>query len=240
MSKKFRIIPRLEIKNNFLIKGMYMEGLKKIGNPIEYACMYSKENFHELFYEDIVASLYNRGLEIELVKKISDNINIPLTVCGGIKNLDQIKILFRSGADKICINSSLFKNLKLLNQASKIFGSQSVGVLIQYKKINENYEVFAESGRERTRIKLLDWINRVQSNGAGEIYLSSIDNDGVEKEIDFKILGEASNICSVPIHYGGNINNHEQINLLKKFNFSGALLSKSLHGKTFRTISKYL
>ena len=108
MSKNFRIIHRLEIKNNFLIKGMYMEGLKKIGNPIEFAERYSKKKYHEIFYEDVVASLYSREIKIDLVKKISEIINIPLVVCGGIKNLNQMKRLFNSGADKICINSILF------------------------------------------------------------------------------------------------------------------------------------
>lgn len=236
MSTNFRIIPRLEIKNNFLIKGMHMEGLKKIGNPIEFAKIYSKKKYHEIFYEDVVASLYNREIKIDLVKKISEVINIPLTVCGGIKKLNQMERLFNSGADKICINSVLFKNFELLKNASNMFGSQSIGVLIQFKKIGSNFEVFAESGRERTGIFLLDWISKIQSNGAGEIFLCSIDNDGVDDDINYEILEKASNICKIPIHYGGGINNLQKLNFLKKNFFSGVLISKSLHNKTFRII----
>ncbi len=237
---KFRIIPRLEIKNSFLIKGMRMEGLKKIGNPTLFAKKYSLNKFHEIFYEDIVASLYNRKIDIDLVRQISSNINIPLTLAGGIQNINDIETLFKNGADKVCINSAAVRNPKLLTEAAKIFGSQSISVLVQYKKIDETFEIFIESGREKVSKNLFDWIKEIEARGSGEIFLISIDNDGTEEKINFNLLEKLRYCSKLPMLYGGGILNETQISKIKNIEFDGVVISNALHRNKINFIKKYL
>ena len=219
---------------------MRMEGLKKIGNPILFAKKYSFDKFHEIFYEDIVASLYNRKIDIDLVRQISTNINIPLTLAGGIKNVNDIETLFKNGADKVCINSAAVRNPKLLTEASKVFGSQSISVLIQYKKIDEKFEVFIESGREKVSKNLFDWIKQIEARGAGEIFLISIDNDGTQKKINFELLERLRHCSKLPMLYGGGLFNESQINKIKNIEFDGVVISNALHQNKIKFIKKYL
>lgn len=237
---KFRIIPRLEIKNEYLIKGMRMEGLKKIGNPVLFAKEYSKKKFHEIFFEDVVASLYDRKIDIDLVRQISTNINIPLALAGGIKNLNDIETLFKNGADKVCLNSEAVRNPKLLTEASRIFGSQSISVLVQYKKIDEKFEIFIESGRERVVKNLFDWVKEIENRGAGEIFLISIENDGTTKKINFDLLQKLRNFSNLPMLYGGGIFNKTQINILRNLEYDGAIISSALHQRKINFIKKFL
>jgi imidazole glycerol-phosphate synthase subunit HisF len=237
---KFRIIPRLEVKNNFLIKGMRMEGFKKIGCPIQFAKKYSKNNFHEIMYEDVVASLYDRKIDIDILKEVSANINIPLIAAGGIKTLNDIEILFKNGADKISINSAAVRNPKLITDASKIFGSQSISITAQFKMIDNKYEVFLESGRERVFKDLFKWVKELEDRGAGEIFLISINNDGVEENLDYNLLNQVRLISNLPLLYGGGINNDFQIDYLKKNRFDGAIISNSLHNNKENFFKKYL
>ena len=230
--KNFRIIPRLEIKSEFLVKGMMMEGLKKIGDPSDFSKNYFKDNADEIFFEDIVASLYNRKIDLNLVKKISSLIQIPLTIAGRIRNLNDAHKVFQYGADKISINTNALKKPKLLSDAAKIFGSQSICVHMQFKKMEGNtYEVLSESGRHRTRINLIDWVKEVQERGVGEIYLFSIDNDGVDREIDLLILEKVRKICKVPLLYGGGIRNLDMINKIIELELDGVCISYALHNK---------
>ena len=237
---KFRIVPRLEVKNNNLIKGMRMEGLKKIGDPISFAKYYSKNNFHEIFYEDIVASLYERKIDINLVRQISSNINVPLTLAGGIKNINDIETLFKNGADKVCINSSAVRNPNILNQASKIFGSQSICVLVQFKKVEDEYEIFIESGREKVSINIFNWVKEVEDRGAGEIFVISIDDDGIKRQLDFEVLENLRQFSKLPMLYGGGISNELQIKKIKKMNYDGVIISNALHQNKINFIKKYL
>ena len=237
---KFRIIPRLEIKNNFLIKGMRMEGLKKIGNPIQFAKKYSDNNYHEILFEDVVATLYERKIDIDLIRQVSNNINIPLIVAGGIKSINDIETLLKNGADKVCINSAAVRDPKLITEASKIFGSQCIGIIAQFKMIDDKYEIFLESGRERVFKDLLKWVKEVEDRGVGEIFLISIDNDGVEKDLDYDLLNQVRLITNLPLLYGGGINNDFQIDYLKKNRFDGAIISNSLHNNKENFFKKYL
>tara|TARA_B100000963_G_C22530466_1_gene627374 strand:- start:237 stop:995 length:759 start_codon:yes stop_codon:yes gene_type:complete len=249
--KNFRIIPRLEIKSNNLVKGMRMEGLKKIGDPSEFSKDYYNQFADEIFYEDIVASLYNRKLNIELIKKISSNIQIPLTVSGRIRNIKDMYEIFNCGGDKVSVNTHALKNPKLLKEASNLFGSQSICAHIQYKKTGvSTYEVFSESGRQRHYIDLFEWLRLVQDMGVGELYLFSIDNDGVNTELDYHLLERVRKICNVPLLYGGGIREKSEIDKLVNLNFDGVCISHALHNKKIsilsikkkfqKTMSKYI
>ena len=233
--KTLELFPRLEIKSNNLSQRNENGGLKKIGDPSEFSIAYYKQFADEIFYEDIVASLYDRKLNIELIKKISSNIQIPLTVSGRVKNIRDIYKIFNCGGDKVSINTHALKNPKLLSEASNLFGSQSICVHIQYKKTGvSTYEVFSESGRQRHHKDLFQWLRLVQDRGVGEIYLFSIDNDGVNTELDFYLLESVRKICNVPLLYGGGIREYSEIEKLINLNFDGVCISHALHKKKFQ------
>tara|TARA_Y100000590_G_scaffold470467_1_gene665406 strand:+ start:1411 stop:2166 length:756 start_codon:yes stop_codon:yes gene_type:complete len=228
--KNFRIIPRLEIKSGNLIKGMRMEGLRRIGDPIEYAFKYYKQGADEIILDDIVASLYSRPFDFSLLKKIVKNIKIPIAVSGGIKNIEDIHSALDSGADKVCINTAGILNPKLIYEASRIFGSQCIVACIQGKQVFEQYwEPFTESGRNRNFIDMFNWIDQVQELGAGEIFFISIDHDGVKDNINKTIISKVKKSCSVPILIGGGIYKSSDIDFLIEENIDGCVISKSFH-----------
>lgn len=240
MIKNFRIISRLEVKSDYVVKGMRMEGLRKISTPEKLASTYYENKFDEIFYDDIVASLYNRPININLVKSVSNKISIPLTAAGRVAKIKDFYNLFHNGTDKVSLNSAAVFNPKIINDAAKIFGSQSIVCHIQYKNLiddEKNPEIFYENGRSRAYIKLFEWINRIQSEGAGEIYLFSIDNDGIDYPIDFHILEKARDISKVPIIYGGGVNSLNIIEKMISIGFDGVTISAAAHFKKLNIIN---
>lgn len=231
MSINKKIIPRLEIKDGNLIKGMRMEGLRVISSdPSIYIKRYLAMSVKEIFIEDIVASLFDKEIDFETIKKLSALTNIPVSYAGGIKSLKDIKKLFNFGVDKVYINSSLEKNFQLLNEGSEIYGSQSVGVLVQTKKILNDWYVFFQSGRTFSNIKLREWINKINSSSAGEIILSSIMNDGMQEGPDFELLDFLKDFnIPIPIIYCGGIRNSRDVNKVLKKNINSVAISHSLH-----------
>ena len=228
--KNFRIIPRLEVKTDHVIKGIRMEGLRKVGDPVELAIKYFKDGADEIFYDDIVASLYNRKYNIDLIKRISSNIHIPLLVSGGIKSLNNMHEIFNAGADKVALNTYAVRNPHLISKAARVFGSQSICVQVQFKQYHENYwEILTESGRERTKKNILDWIEKVYSLGAGEIILISVDHDGIGNFIGRDPLKQFRSECKLPLIYGGGINSNTNIQSLIDLKYDGALISNVLH-----------
>ena len=235
-----RLIARLDVKGEYLIKGVQLEGLRKIGDPQKFAQRYYQEGIDEIIYMDVVASLYERKIDIDLLRQVSNNINIPLTVAGGVNSINDIEILFKNGADKVCINSAAVRNPKLITKASKIFGSQSISIIAQFKMIDGKYEIFLESGRERVFKDLLKWVKEAEDRGAGEIFLISIDNDGVEKDLDYNLLNQVRLITNLPLLYGGGLKHDSQIDFLKRIQFDGAIIGNSLHNNKKNFVKKYL
>ena len=230
--KNFRIISRLEIKSEYVIKGLRMEGLRKIDLPENIIKNFGNNYIDEIFYEDVVASLYDRSIDLDSIKKISQLINLPLCVSGRIRTISDIYSLFKNGADKVSLNTSIFDNAHLLKKASQIFGAQNICSHIQYKKIYSDQkipEVFSVSGRERKFKNLFDWIKFVQDYGVGEIYLFSIDNDGIDFPIDFEILDKARRISKVPLLYGGSINSINKIKKIIDLGIDGVTISTALY-----------
>ncbi len=227
--KNFRLIPRLEVKSNNLIKGIQMEGLRIVGNPVSFLKNYCSEGADEIFYDDIVASLYNRKYNIDLIKKMSLHLNIPLIVGGGIKDIGSASEIFNCGADRISINTAALKNPKFIEKIASTYGSQSIAVQIQIKKLDDNYEVFSESGRERHNIKLFDWINIAQNSGAGEIIFIFIDRDGMKGVADTNLLKNIREKTKIQIIYGGGISSLSDIKKIHNIGFNGACMSRALH-----------
>ncbi|MBD1171187.1 imidazole glycerol phosphate synthase cyclase subunit, partial [Pelagibacterales bacterium SAG-MED04] len=167
--RKLRIIPRLDIKGENLIKGIQLEGVRVIGNPNIFAKKYYNNGADELLYMDAVASLYGRNNLKELIKKAVKDVFIPITVGGGIRSIEDAYDILRSGADKIAINTAAVIRPNLIKELSNEFGSQSIVVSIEAKQQSKfDWEVYVESGREKTGIKVFDWIKKAESLGAGE------------------------------------------------------------------------
>jgi len=229
----FRIIPRLEIKNKNLIKGKKMEGLKKIGNPTDYIYDYFNDGADEIFICDIVASLYGRKFDFDFLKMLSKNVFLPIAVGGGINHLNDAVNAFKNGADKVVLNSYLFKDLSILNKIASIYGSQSLVAEIQYTKTLNGYELRYESGRNNPKIDIFNWMKLLEKNSVGEIYIMSIDNDGViNNQIDFDFLNQLRSAVDIPLIYGGGISEKFEIENLKKLGYQGAAISRILHFKT--------
>ncbi|MBC7439903.1 MAG: imidazole glycerol phosphate synthase subunit HisF, partial [Flavobacterium sp.] len=206
---KKRIIPCLDIKNGRVVKGIQFEGLKDAGNPIELAQYYSENGADELVFLDISATLENRKTLAALVGEIAKKINIPFTVGGGINSLEDAKIMVENGADKVSINSAALKNPNLITALSNEFGSQFVVVAIDIKFTENNWMVFTKGGTEKTTWHAVDWAKEAEKLGAGEILLTSMNNDGEKKGFALSITNQISQSVSIPVIASGGAGNGE-------------------------------
>ena len=199
-----RIIGRLDIKNSNLIKGINLEGLRILGKPNDFALKYYDEGIDELIFIDSVASLYGRNNLYEIIFEASKNIFIPLTVGGGIRTLDDVKKAFNAGADKITVNTAAVENPNLINSISEKFGSQSLVLSVEAKKIKHGcWEVFTNNGREETGINVIDWVTNAEVRGIGEILLTSVDMEGTRKGFDYELLQKVTKVVQVPVIASG-------------------------------------
>ena len=210
--KKVRLIARLDIKGPNLIKGVHLEGLRVLGDPQEYASKYYAQGADELIYIDIVASLYGRSKLPEIVSRTVENIFIPLTVGGGIRNIDDVKELLRAGADKVAINTAAVQRPELISEISRRFGSQCMVLSIEAKKQSDGLcEVYTDSGREKTGIDVVDWAEEGVSKGAGEILLTSIDAEGTRKGFDFELIQRVTQAVNIPVIASGGMGSVEHL-----------------------------
>jgi imidazole glycerol-phosphate synthase subunit HisF len=210
--KKVRLIARLDIKGPNLIKGVHLEGLRVIGDPQEYASKYYAQGADELIYIDIVASLYGRSKLPEIVSRTVENIFIPLTVGGGIRNIDDVKELLRAGADKVAINTAAVQRPELISDISRRFGSQCMVLSIEAKKQSDGlWEVYTDSGREKTGIDVVDWAEEGVAKGAGEILLTSIDAEGTRKGFDFELIQRVTQAVDIPVIASGGMGSAEHL-----------------------------
>jgi imidazole glycerol-phosphate synthase subunit HisF len=225
-----RIISKIEIKNNFAVKGIGFEGIRKIGDPEDIAIKYYNEGVDEIIFSDVVASLYERNQLYNLVKKFSKNIFVPMTLGGGLKTEKDIHKALKSGADKVFFNSAILKEPKLIKFFSDIFGSQCIVVSIEAKKINDEYFCYYNSGRENSGKKISDWIKICEDFGCGEFIITSIDNDGSGNGFDHDLVHRSLSTASRPVVISGGVSKLDHIEkLIKDFLPSGICLSSSLH-----------
>ncbi|MCD8447215.1 imidazole glycerol phosphate synthase subunit HisF [Tenacibaculum finnmarkense] len=200
---KKRIIPCLDIKNGRTVKGINFVDIKDAGDPIELAKQYVKDGADELVFLDITATLENRKTLVDLVKKIAQEINIPFTVGGGISTVDDALALIKSGADKVSINSSAVKNSQLITDLKNRFGSQFVVVAIDTKFINNQWKVFTKGGTHETELETVSWVKEVEKLGAGEILLTSMNNDGTKAGFALDITNSVSKVVNIPVIASG-------------------------------------
>lgn len=200
-----RVIARLDVKAPNLVKGVHLEGLRVIGDPGEFARRYYAEGADEIVYMDIVASLYGRNSILELVEHTARGVFVPITVGGGIRTLEDVKAVLRAGADKVSVNTAAVGNPDFIRQVSETFGSQCLVVTVETIRGSDGvWRAFTNNGRERTGLDALEWVERVQALGAGEITLTSVDREGTFKGFEGELIREAAKRIRVPlIVHGG-------------------------------------
>lgn len=195
-----RIIPRLDIKGSNLVKGIHLEGLRVLGKPEHFARYYYEHGADELLYMDVVASLYGRNNLHDIVRKTAKEIFIPLTVGGGIRTLEDIRGVLRAGADKVAINTAAIKNPNLIETAAQRFGSSTIVVSIEaMKKSDVTYEAYTDNGREATGLDAVVWARTVEKLGAGEIMITSINQEGTGNGFDIELVRQVSDSVSIPV-----------------------------------------
>jgi len=223
-----RIIPCLDIDNNRTVKGVNFLNMIDAGDPVELAKIYSNEGAEELVFLDITATNDKRKTLSKLAKKITEKIKIPYTVGGGIKSLEDVSSLLRNGADKISINTQAVKTPNLVNEISLKFGNQCVVVAIDAKFINDSWFVYLVGGREKTKIKLIDWALEVQDRGAGEILFTSMNNDGTKSGFALDILQKLSDRLTIPVIASGGAGTIQDFTDVFKIGKADAALAASV------------
>ena len=198
-----RIIPCLDVKNGRVVKGMSFVNLVDAGDPVECAKQYDKQGADELVFLDITASSDSRNITIDMVEKVADSIFIPFTVGGGIKSVDDFNVLLRAGADKVSVNSAAVIRPELISEAAYKFGSQCVVAAIDAKRSGDSWEVYVNGGRKPVGIDAVEWAVKCEQLGAGEILLTSMDEDGQKNGYDIELTKTVSEKVNIPVIASG-------------------------------------
>lgn len=200
MKQVVRVIPRLDIKGPHLVKGIHLEGLRVLGKPAEFAQYYYEEGADELLYMDVVASLYERNSLDDFISTTARTIFIPLTVGGGIRTIEDIRRVLRAGADKVTLNTAAIKNPRVVSEAATIFGSSTISISIEAsRQTDSTYLAYTDNGREHTGKDALEWAKQVASLGAGEIIITSVDQEGTGDGYDNVLTKMISDAVSIPV-----------------------------------------
>lgn len=203
---KTRLIARLDVKGATLIKGVHLEGLRVLGDPQEYAKRYYAQGADELIYMDIVASLYGRSKLTDIVRRAAEDVFIPMTVGGGIRNIDDVRDLLGAGADKVAINTAAVHRPELIHEVSRRFGSQCMVLSIEAKQQGVgHWEVYTDCGRERSGMDVVEWARKGVALGAGEILVTSIDREGTRQGFDLELIRAITSAVAVPVIASGGM-----------------------------------
>ena len=242
--KKVRIIPRLDIKGPNVVKGIHCEGLRIVGTPTEMSAKYYEDGADELLCMDIVASLYQRNFDFDILRSLAQNIFIPITVGGGIKSVNDINNALRAGADKVAINTYAINHPEFIAEAVRKFGSQCIVLSLEAKKKGpKEWEAYTDGGREHTGVDAIEWVKEATSLGIGEIIVTSIDNDGTRNGYDLELLKEITAISPIPvIAHGGAGSKDSFLKVLSKYKLDGLAAASVFHYKDFsiETLKNYL
>ena len=198
-----RIIPCLDVKDGRVVKGVNFLGLSDVSSPVDLARFYSDGGADELVFYDITASAEGRTLFTDILKKVAEQIFIPLTVGGGINTVEDFDRVLKCGADKVSVNSGAIKNPSLILDAAKKYGDQCVVLSVDVKRVDRRFTVFSRGGRDNTGMDAIEWIKKCVANGAGEIVVNSIDTDGVKNGFDLEMLDAVCSVVSIPVIASG-------------------------------------
>ena len=224
-----RIIPCLDVNNGRVVKGVNFVNLIDAGDPVEVAKIYNDSGADELCFLDITASFENRDTIVHVVESVAKQLFIPLTVGGGIRKIDDISRLLNVGCDKVSINSAAISNPNLIDEAAKKFGSQCIVVALDVKKTGNSYNIFIHGGRTDTGIDAYKWAKEVESRGAGEILLTSMDCDGTKNGFDLEVTGKISKMLKIPVIASGGAGNMEHIKEAFECGADAALAASIFH-----------
>ena len=239
-----RIIPCLDIKDGRTVKGINFESIRDAGDPVELAGLYAQQGADELVFLDITATVEKRKTLVELVKRIAAQINIPFTVGGGINSIKDVEICLQNGADKISVNTAAFTNPELLKSLSRAFGNQCVVLAIDTKReADGEWYVYLNGGRTSTRTRTMDWARQAVDAGAGEILLTSMNNDGTKNGFAMDITSTLARALPVPVIASGGAGKMEHFKeVFQQANADAALAASIFHYKEIAIpdLKKYL
>jgi cyclase len=206
-----RIIPCLDVDKGRVVKGVHFVDIRDAGDPVENAEMYNEQGADELIFLDITASSDRRDILIDVVQRTAENVFVPLTVGGGIRDLEDIRGILKAGADKVSINTAAIKNPDLVREAAERFGSQCIVVAIDAKSRDSSWEVYIHGGRTPTGLDVLDWAKKMEELGAGEFMLTSMDRDGTKEGYDLKLTRAVSDLVNIPVIASGGVGTLEHL-----------------------------
>ena len=226
-----RLIARLDIKGANLIKGIHLEGLRVVGDPQIHAAKYYQDGADEIIYMDTVASLYGRNNLVDVVSRATEHVFVPITVGGGIRSVEDARTLLRAGADKVAINTAAIKEPKLISQLSDVWGSSTIVLSIEAKKTGDNkWEAYTDNGRERTGLDVAQWAETGAKLGAGEIFVTSVDQEGTRKGFDCELVAEITKRVEIPVIASGGFGSLDHLSeLVKTGKPTGVAIADSLH-----------
>ena len=237
-----RIIAALDIKKGRVVKGIKFQNIRDAGDPIELAKRYEEEGIDEIVFLDITASYEKRRILLDLVKRIAEEIYVPFTVGGGIKSVEEIREIIKSGADKVFLNTAAVDNPGLVKQASKVVGSANLVIAIDAKWNGKYWEVYTHGGRKARGIDAIEWAKEVERLGAGEILLTSMDTDGTQRGFDIPLTKAVVEAVDIPVIASGGAGSPEHFYEAFKIGATAALAASIFHyGKyTVRELKEYL
>jgi len=229
-----RLISKIDIKNNYVIKSIMYDGVKKIGDPIEICNKLYTSNVDEFFITNFVDTLYQFSDINRILSYLSKNFFLPITVGGGIQSIKELDNLFKNGADKISLNSALFEDTNLLKEAVTHYGSQSISVTIQAKQVDNAWYAFKNMARENSNFLVSDWMNKCQDLGAGEIILINVERDGTQRGFDLDLIDSICDV-NVPLVVSGGIVNFNDIeNIVQKKIINGISINSAIYNNLLK------
>lgn len=235
VTRNVRLIARLDVKGSTLIKGIHLEGLRKVGPAVDYARQYYMNGIDEILFMDAVASLYRRELFLDVVQRTAQNVFVPLTVGGGVRTVSDFERLLESGADKVALNSAALNRPALLEELATRFGSQSVVLSIEAARAGtQKWEALTDHGRERSGRDVKSWICQAASLGVGELLVTSVDCEGTRQGFDLELMKMVTEIVNLPIIASGGMGAPQHISdLLGEAEVGGIAVADSLHFDRF-------
>lgn len=227
-----RLIARLDVKMEHLIKGIHLEGWRKVGDPRSRARLYYEQGADELLYMDVVASLYGRNNLSDIVREVASEVFIPITVGGGITNLDAVSKLLSVGADKVAINTAATQNPEILTAVSDRYGSQAMVLSIEAKRLpnGSNWEAMTDNGRNHSGRDAVAWAVEGQRRGAGELLVTSIDQDGTGRGMDLELIAAIAREVDIPVIASGGVGSLDHVvQTLRNPQVSAVAIARDLH-----------
>lgn len=229
-----RVISRLDIKNGMVIKGIHLEGQRRIGDPITIARKYYAQAIDEILMMDSVAALYGRSNLFHTIEKACETVFVPITMGGGIRSISDVEMALAAGADKVAINSALVKEPGLADQVASIYGSQCLVASIEAKRQQHGWEVFISNGREPTGLDVLEWARELERRGVGEILITSIDQEGTQRGFDVPLCKAMEEAVRIPVIASGGAGKLEHLRQLDEVaQVQGVAIASLLHYDKF-------